>query len=78
MDISLVMYGSSIKYGYTHQERDLPMFIAGKAGTNLRTNRRVTSEKETPLCNFYLSLLHHMGVEAESFGDSTGALELFS
>lgn len=77
LDNSLVMYGSSIKDGNTHQERDLPLLLAGKAGTNLRTNRRVTSAKETPLCNFYLSLLHHMGVEAESFGDSTGAVELF-
>ncbi len=77
LDNSLVMYGSSIKDGNTHQERDLPLLLAGKGGGDIRTNRRIHSPKETPLCNFYLSLLHHMGVEADSFGDSTGPLENF-
>lgn len=75
LDNSLVMYGSSIKDGNTHQERDLPLLLAGKGGGTLRTNRRITAPKETPLCNMYVSLLQHMGVEVEKFGDSTGALE---
>lgn len=75
LDNSLVMYGSSIKDGNTHQERDLPLLLAGKGGGTLKTNRRITAPKETPLCNMYVSLLRHMGVEVEKFGDSTGALE---
>ncbi len=75
LDNSLVMYGSSIKDGNTHQERDLPLLLAGKGGGTLKTNRRITAPKETPLCNMYVSLLRHMGVEVEKFGDSTGGLE---
>ncbi|QDU75256.1 hypothetical protein Pan97_22860 [Bremerella volcania] len=78
LDNSLVMYGSSIKDGNTHQEKDLPLLLAGKGGGNFKTNRRITAPKETPLCNMYVSLLRHMGVEAESFGDSTGHLEGWS
>ncbi|UUO04664.1 DUF1552 domain-containing protein [Blastopirellula sp. J2-11] len=78
LDNSLVMYGSSIKDGNTHQEEDLPLLLAGKGGGTFKTNRRITAPKETPLCNMYVSLLRHMGVEAESFGDSTGHLEGWS
>ncbi|MCC9608651.1 DUF1552 domain-containing protein [Blastopirellula sp. JC732] len=78
LDNSLVMYGSSIKDGNTHKEEDLPLLLAGKGGGSFKTNRRITAAKKTPLCNMYVSLLHHMGVEAESFGDSTGPLEGWS
>ncbi len=78
LDNSLVMYGSSIKDGNSHQEEDLPLIMAGKGGGSFKTNRRITAPKETPLCNMYVSLLRHMGVEAESFGDSTGHLEGWS
>jgi hypothetical protein len=30
----------------------------------------------TPTANMYLTLLHKLGVEAESFGDSTGELAI--
>ena len=78
LDNSLVMYGSSIKDGNSHQEEDLPLLLAGKGGGTFQTNRRITAPKVTPLCNMYVSLLRHMGVEAESFGDSTGPLEGWS
>jgi len=78
LDNSLVMYGSSIKDGNTHQEEDLPLLMAGQGGGGFKTNRRITAPKDTPLCNMYVSLLRHMGVEAESFGDSTGHLEGWS
>ncbi|MEW4566183.1 DUF1552 domain-containing protein [Bremerella sp. JC770] len=78
LDNSLVMYGSSIKDGNSHQEEDLPLLLAGKGGGNFKTNRRITAPKDTPLCNMYVSLLRHMGIDAESFGDSTGHLEGWS
>lgn len=75
LENSLIMYGSSIKDGNTHQEEDLPLLLAGQGGGAFKSNRRITAPKKTPLCNMYVSLLRHMGVEAESFGDSTGHLE---
>src|SRR5258705_3177260 len=38
----------------------------------LRPGRRLRFAPETPLCNLYLSMLHRMGIEERSFGDSTG------
>ncbi|MFI4873952.1 MAG: DUF1552 domain-containing protein [Blastopirellula sp. JB062] len=78
LDNSLVMYGSSIKDGNSHQEEDLPILMAGKGGGAFKTDRCVTSETNTPLCNMYVSLLRHMGVEVDSFGDSTGELKGWS
>ena len=44
--------------------------------SRLKTGRHVVCPKETPMTNLFLTLLDHMGVEAESLGDSTGRLDL--
>jgi len=33
------------------------------------------AQKDTPLCNAWLTMLHGIGVEAERHGDSTGVLK---
>lgn len=78
LDNSMVLFGSSIKDGNRHTERDLPLILAGKGQGALRPGRRIRAPKETPLCNLHLALLHRMGVEAEKFGDSTGPLDALS
>jgi len=75
LDNSMVMFGSSLKDGNRHLEHDLPIVLAGKGKGALRPGRRVRAEKDTPLCNLYVSLLQRMGVDAKRFGDSTGALK---
>ena len=75
LDNSMVLFGSSIKDGNRHTERDLPLVLAGKGQGALRPGRRIRAPKETPLCNLHLSLLHRMGVKADKFGDSTGILD---
>ena len=35
----------------------------------------VAKPKETPLCNLYTTMLGAMGVEVDSFGDSTGTIK---
>jgi hypothetical protein len=74
LDSSMVMFGCGIKCGNLHLEHDLPIALAGRGKGTLRPGRRLRFEKETPLCNLYLSMLQRMGIEEKSFGDSTGVL----
>ena len=75
LDNSMILFGSSLKDGNRHDPKDLPLILAGRGKGTLKPGRRVRAEPDTPLCNLYVSMLKRMGVEADSFGDSTGALE---
>ena len=75
LDNSMVMFGSSLKDGNRHDNENLPLILAGRAKGKLAPGRRVRFAEKTPLCNLYLTMLHHMGLEQDSFGDSTGLLE---
>jgi hypothetical protein len=48
--------------------------IVGRGGGSLKTGRRVMFRRETPFSNLHLSLMDRMGVNIESFGDSSGRL----
>jgi len=74
LDNSMVMFGCGIKCGNLHLEHNLPIAVAGKGKGTLRPGRRLRFAPETPLCNLYLSMLNRMGIQEESFGDSTGPL----
>jgi hypothetical protein len=74
LDNSMVMFGCGIKCGNLHLEHDLPIAVAGRGKGTLKPGRRLRFAPETPLCNLYLSMLHRMGIEEQSFGDSTGLL----
>ena len=46
------------------------------AGGGFAHGKHIVHEGEdrTPLCNLFVTMLRSMGVEADSFGQSTGAL----
>lgn len=73
LDSTSVLFGSGMGNGHRHTNSDLPIVLAGGgykhgefklAGANGRGR--------TPLCNLYLDIAQRMGLEAESFGTSTG------
>ena len=70
----MVVYGGGISDGNRHDHHDLPTLLAGRGGGRLTPGRHVTYPDETPMANLLLTMLHHMGVPAESIGDSTGAI----
>jgi hypothetical protein len=80
LDHSLVLFGSALKDGNSHDPNDLPLVLAGRgAGGDSRlpplsTGQHLRFPAPTPLCNLHLSLLQRMGVTDNSFGDSTGPL----
>ncbi len=76
LDNSMILFGGGIGDGNRHNHENLPILMAGRAGGTIETGRCIRYPKETPLCNLYLSMLDRMGAPVESFGDSTGTLEL--
>jgi hypothetical protein len=74
LDHSMIVYGSGISDGNMHRHDDLPILLAGKGAGTIRTGRHVRCAAETPITNLYISLLNRMGVDIDTFGDSTGPL----
>ena len=73
LDRTQVLYGSCCST--THNARNYPLMVVGGAALGVRHGSyTVHDEKHTPMSNLLLSMLHAGGVEAESFGDSTGPL----
>jgi hypothetical protein len=78
LDSSMIMLGSGIGDGDRHNHDELPVLLAGNANGQITPGRHLKYPRNTPLCNLYLSKLDRMGVKADRFGDSTGALENLS
>ena len=73
LDSTMVLYGSNMGDANTHDNRNLPILLAGggfKHGQHLTFNH----DNNTPLSNLFVSMLQQMGVEADTFGSSTGTL----
>ncbi len=73
LDRTLVLYGSS--NSRTHQNRNYPLLLAGGGGLGLRHNQFLHFDEKTPMSNLFVTMLQALGVETESFVDSTGRLD---
>jgi hypothetical protein len=71
LDNTLVLYGSGCST--THWPKDLPTLVAGGRGMGL-SHGHYARDGEQRMTNLYVSLLQALGIEAESFADSTGRL----
>ena len=79
LDNCMIVYGAGISDGNRHNNENLPIIMAGRAGGAIRPGRHIRYHFETPMSNLYLSMLDQMGVHQSRFGDSTGLLSgLFS
>ena len=67
-----VTFGSNLRT--LHSLGNCPTLLTG-GGAGFVHGRHLVSEKKTPLCNLWLSLLNGVGVQANSHGDSTGRIE---
>ena len=77
LDHSAILYGGALSDGNQHSNSNLPLLVAGHAG-GLRGGRHVAAAPKTPVANLFVNLLDSVGVATESFGDSTGKLDLDS
>jgi hypothetical protein len=78
LDHSIVLYGSGMSDGNTHNNYNVPVVVVGGRDLQLKGNRHRTYPKGTPLANLSVSLMERFGVNVETFGDSTGKLDLLS
>jgi len=76
LDHSLVMLGSTMSNGDIHDHAPLPIMVVGGASGKLKAGRHLKHPEHTPLANLMLSVLHSADIGAESFGDSTGTIEI--
>jgi hypothetical protein len=73
LERTMVFYGSNMGDANIHDNTNLPIVLAGggfRHGQHLVFPR----ENNAPLCNLFVSMMQRMGVEAEEFGSSSGAL----
>lgn len=76
LDHSLILYGSSMSDANEHNFDPLPLLLGGHANGLLEGGRHIQFEAHTPLANLYLGLLDKFGIQRDSFGNSTGRLEV--
>lgn len=74
LDNSMILFGSGMSESNNHDPTDLPTLLVGGFGG--RGSRHVEAAPETPIANFMLSLGQHFGVEMDSFGISTGTVDI--
>jgi len=77
-DRCIVSYGTNLRSG--HELKNLPALLSGGGAPDIRHGSHlVLPQEDTPLANYWLTLLQQAGVSAESFSHSTGIVpELLS
>jgi hypothetical protein len=68
-----VFMGSNLGDASSHSVRNLPVLVSGgrfRHGQHLAFD----PQKPPPLCNLFVSMLQHLGIESDQFSNSTGTL----
>lgn len=74
LDNSLISFGAGLGDGATHQYYDLPMIVAGRAQGQIKQGRLVKMKSGTLNSNLWLTMSQLMGLEIDSYSDSTGVV----
>ncbi len=73
LDRTMVLYGSNFGDANKHTTDNMPVLLAGggfRHGQHLAFDR----QRNYPLPNLFVSMLHRMGIEADKFASSTGPM----
>jgi hypothetical protein len=76
LDHSTILYGGALSDGNAHSNVNLPLLVAGQAGSQRIGGRHLQLAQPTPVSNLFLTMMNSMGVTSEAFADSTGMLDL--
>lgn len=72
LESTAVLFGSGMGDANSHKNDDLPIIMAG-AGYGAGEFRQLEPQRNrVPLCNLFLDIVQRLGIEADSFGTSTG------
>ena len=72
LDHTCVAFGSNLRT--VHNLENCPTLIAG-GGAGIKLGHHLVVQKNTPLCNLWLTLLRGVGASIERHGDSTGVIQ---
>jgi hypothetical protein len=75
LDHAIILYGSPMGNPNVHNHKRCPLLLLGRGG-GLKGGLHVKAPDGTPMANAMLSVLNRLGADLDSFGDSTGALDL--
>jgi hypothetical protein len=75
LDHTMYLYGSGMGNPDVHDHTKLPIVIAGGASGKLKGGRHINYTQPTPMSNLLLTMLDKVGIEIDSFGDSSGKLD---
>ena len=76
LDHSLVMYGSGMGNGDQHDQRKIPIVLAGAAAGRLKGGRHIAVPDMTPLANLIAGLGDVAGIEVGTLDNATGRVQL--
>jgi hypothetical protein len=73
LDRTMVLHASNLGNASAHTSHNLPIILAG-GGFKHAGHVMYDRENNLPLSNLYVRMLHQMGIEADTFGTSTGVV----
>ncbi len=73
LDATMVLYGSNLGNANSHDNKNLPILLAGGGFPH---GRHLTFDKRNnaPLANLFVTMLQRLGIETARFASSTGTL----
>lgn len=74
LDNSMVLFGSALSDGNSHNPHKLPLVLAGRGGGRIASGQHLVYAVDSPLADLYVSMLDAFGTPVERFADSTGPL----
>jgi hypothetical protein len=76
LDHSVIAFGAGMSDGQAHNDYPLALAIIGGGNGRLKGNRYLVAPERTPIANVWLGVSAMFGSRLETFGVSTGRVEL--
>jgi hypothetical protein len=73
LDRTAILYASNLGNSSSHDNHNLPILLAG-GGFKHQGHLAFDRTNNMPMANLFVRMLHQMGIEAKSFGASTGVV----
>ena len=76
LDHMTIMYGAGMSNSTSHQPTNLPILLVGGGAGRLTSGRHLRYPDNIALANLHVTLMDKFDMPVESFGNSTGKLEI--
>ena len=74
LERTMVMQGSNLGHANKHDNRNLPILLAGGGFKHVQ-HLAFDTKSNTPLANLYVTMLERLGIRSERFSTSSGNLK---